>query len=229
MQSLPPDLWQAAWLTVRLATTATIFLLAFSLPLAYWLARGASLWKDAIFTAVSLPLVLPPSVLGYYLLLALGPSGPGGWLARISGAGQTLAFTFWGLVLGSVLYSLPFAVQPIHNAFEAIGPRPLEVAAMLRASPWRAFWTVAVPLAWPGILSGAILGFAHTVGEFGIVLMIGGDIPGRTRVLSVALYDYVENSQWREANIIAEGMVIFSFAIIFLMSLLRRRIGRYQS
>ena len=171
---------------------------------------------------IALPLVLPPTVLGFYLLVTLGPNGPGGWIASLWG-GRTLAFTFQGLVVGSVLYSLPFVVQPIRNAFAAIGERPLEVAATLRASPQRAFWTVAVPLARPGFLSGAVLGFAHTVGEFGLVLMIGGNIPGRTKVLSVAIFDYVETSRWREANILAGGMVIFAFAVILTMMLIEKR------
>ncbi len=174
---------------------------------------------------VALPLVLPPTVLGFYLLVALGPNGPGGWIAGLWGA-RTLAFTFEGLVIGSVLYSMPFVVQPIRNAFEAVGDRPLEVAATLRASPLRAFWTVAVPLARPGFLTGAVLGFAHTVGEFGVVLMIGGNIPGQTKVLSLAIFDYVETAQWREANILAAGMVVFSFAVILVMALTARRAGR---
>ncbi len=174
---------------------------------------------------VALPLVLPPTVLGFYLLVTLGPSGPGGLLAGLWGA-RTLAFTFAGLVIGSVVYSMPFVVQPIRNAFEAMGERPLEVAATLRASPARAFWTVAVPLARPGFLTGAVLGFAHTVGEFGVVLMIGGNIPGKTKVLSVAIYDFVETSQWREASILAAGMVVFAFAVILAMTLIEKRVAR---
>ena len=174
---------------------------------------------------VALPLVLPPTVLGFYLLVAFGPDGPGGALAGLWGA-RTLAFTFEGLVIGSVVYSLPFVVQPIRNAFEAVGDRPLEVAATLRASPARAFWTVAVPLARPGFLTGAVLGFAHTVGEFGVVLMIGGNIPGETKVLSVAIYDFVETLRWREANILAGGMVVFAFAVILAMMLIEKRMRR---
>jgi molybdate transport system permease protein len=154
--------------------------------------------------------------------LTLGPNGPGGWVAGLWG-GRTLAFTFEGLVFGSVLYAMPFVVQPIRNAFAAIGDRPLEVAATLRASPRRAFWTVAVPLARPGFLAGAVLGFAHTVGEFGLVLTIGGNIPGRTKVLSVAIFDFVEASQWREANILAAGMIVFAFAVILSVTLIERR------
>ncbi len=222
MDGLPPDLWQSVWLTIELAAVTTVILLVVSTPLAWWLARSKAWWTEAIATVIALPLVLPPTVLGFYLLVTLGPNGPGGWIASLWG-GRTLAFTFEGLVIGSVLYSLPFVVQPIRNAFAAIGDLPLEVAATLRASPQRAFWTVAVPQARPGFLTGAVLGFAHTVGEFGLVLMIGGNIPGRTKVLSVAIYDYVEASRWREANILAGGMVVFAFAVILTMTLIEKR------
>jgi molybdate transport system permease protein len=216
------DIWQPVRLTIALATITTLLLLAVGTPIAWWLARSRIWWKEAIGTIVALPLVLPPTVLGFYLLVILGPKGPGGWIAGLWGA-RTLAFTFEGLVIGSVLYSMPFVVQPIRNAFAAIGDRPLEVAATLRASPTRAFWTVAVPLARPGFLTGAVLGFAHTIGEFGVVLMIGGNIPGQTKVLSVALFDYVETAQWREAHILAAGMVAFSFAVILAMTLMEKR------
>ncbi len=222
MSVLPDDLWQSARLTIELASLTTLILLLVGTPLAWWLARSKAWWKEPVATVVALPLVLPPTVLGFYLLVALGPSGPGGWLAGLWG-GRTLAFTFEGLVIGSVLYSMPFVVQPIRNAFAAIGDRPLEVAATLRASPRRAFWTVAVPLARPGFLTAAVLGFAHTVGEFGLVLMIGGNIPGHTKVLSIAIFDYVEASRWREASIVAGGMVIFAFAVILTMTLIERR------
>jgi molybdate transport system permease protein len=222
MSDLPPDLWQSVWLTIELAAITTVILLVVGTPLAWWLARSKAWWAEAIATVVALPLVLPPTVLGFYLLVSLGPNGPGGWIASLWG-GRTLAFTFEGLVIGSVLYSLPFVVQPIRNAFAAIGDRPLEVAATLRASPGRAFWTVAVPQARPGFLTGAVLGFAHTVGEFGLVLMIGGNIPGRTKVLSVAIFDYVEASRWREASILAGGMMIFAFAVILTMTLIEKR------
>ena len=218
---LSSDIWISVRLTAELAAFTTLILLILSAPLAWWLARSRSRWKEAVAAIVSLPLVLPPTVLGFYLLVTLGPNGPGGALASLWGA-RTLAFSFEGLVIGSVIYSMPFVVQPIRNAFEAIGDRPLEVAATLRASPWRAFWSVALPLARPGFLTGGVLGFAHTVGEFGVVLMIGGNIPGETRVLSVAIYDYVETSQWREANILAAGMVVFAFIVIFTMMLLER-------
>ena len=222
MGGLPPDLWQSVWLTIELAAITTIILLVVATPLAWWLARSKAWWTEAIATVIALPLVLPPTVLGFYLLVTLGPNGPGGWIASLWD-GRTLAFTFEGLVIGSVLYSMPFVVQPIRNAFAAIGDRPLEVAATLRASPRRTFWTVAVPQARLGFLTGAVLGFAHTVGEFGLVLMIGGNIPGRTKVLSVAIFDYVEASRWREANILAGGMVIFAFAVILAMMLIEKR------
>jgi molybdate transport system permease protein len=222
MGGLPPDLWQSIWLTIELATITTIILLVIATPLAWWLARSKAWWTEAIAAVIALPLVLPPTVLGFYLLVTLGPDGPGGSIASLWG-GRTLAFTFEGLVVGSVLYSMPFVVQPIRNAFAAIGDRPLEVAATLRASPRRVFWTVAIPQARPGFLTGAVLGFAHTVGEFGLVLMIGGNIPGRTKVLSVAIFDYVEASRWREASILAGGMLIFAFAVILTMMLIEKR------
>jgi molybdate transport system permease protein len=222
------DVWQSARLTVELAAMTTVILLVLGTPLAWWLARSKAWWKEAVATVVALPLVLPPTVLGFYLLVALGPDGPGGVIAGLWG-GRSLAFTFGGLVAGSVLYSMPFVVQPIRNAFAAIGERPLEVAATLRASPRRAFWTVAVPLARPGFLTGAVLGFAHTVGEFGLVLMIGGNIPGRTKVLSVAIFDYVEASQWREANILALGMVVFAFCVILAMTLIEKHGARSRT
>jgi molybdate transport system permease protein len=208
-----------------LASVTTILLLVVGTPVAWWLARSSARWKEAVAAVVSLPLVLPPTVLGFYLLLALGPNGPGGWIAQMFG-GRSLAFTFEGLVIGSVLYSMPFVVQPIRNAFEAIGERPLEVAATLRARPFDVFWTVAMPLARPGLITGAVLGFAHTVGEFGVVLMIGGSIPGETRVLSIAIYDYVETLRWAEAHVLAGGMLVFSFAVILSMMLVEKRMRR---
>jgi molybdate transport system permease protein len=222
MGGLSSDIWQPISLTIELAAFTTVLLLILGTPIAWWLARSKAWWKEGVATFVALPLVLPPTVLGFYLLVTLGPEGPGGAVASLWGA-RTLAFTFQGLVIGSVLYSMPFVVQPIRNAFEALGDRPLEAAATLRASPSRAFWTVALPLAKPGFLTGAVLGFAHTVGEFGVVLMIGGNIPGKTKVLSVAIFDYVETSQWREANILAAGMVVFAFAVILAMTLVERR------
>jgi molybdate transport system permease protein len=225
MTSLSVNIWQPVRLTIELAAITTVILLIIGTPIAWWLARSKARWKEAVATLVAMPLVLPPTVLGFYLLLLLGPSGPGGALAGLWGA-RTLAFTFEGLVIGSVVYSIPFVVQPIRNAFVAMGERPMEVAATLRASPRRAFWTVAVPLARPGFLTGAVLGFAHTVGEFGVVLMIGGNIPGETKVLSVAIYDFVETSQWYEASILAAGMVVFAFVVILAMMLIEKRVSR---
>jgi molybdate transport system permease protein len=215
------ELWSPIRLTLALATVATVLLLLIGTPIAWWLARSRARWKEAVAAIVALPLVLPPTVLGFYLLIALGPSGLGGALGL-----RTLAFTFEGLVIGSVIYSMPFVVQPIRNAFEAFGARPLEVAATLRASPRDAFWSVAVPLARPGFVTGAVLGFAHTVGEFGVVLMIGGNIPDRTKVLSVAVFDYVESLQWAKAHILAAGLLVFSFAIITAMMVIEKRIAR---
>lgn len=219
------ELWSPVRLTLILAAVSTLVLLVVATPIAWWLARSSARWKEAVAAIVALPLVLPPTVLGFYLLILLGPDGPGGWLAAFGGA-RSLAFTFTGLVIGSVVYSLPFVVQPIRNAFEAMGDRPLEVAATLRAGPWDRFWSVAVPLARRGFLTGAVLGFAHTMGEFGVILMIGGNIPGETRVLSIAIYDYVETLRWTEAHVLSAGMVVFAFAVILAMLVLEKRIGR---
>jgi molybdate transport system permease protein len=219
------ELWSPIRLTLILASITTALLLIVATPIAWWLAQSTARWKEAVAAVVALPLVLPPTVLGFYLLLALGPNGPGGWLAGLRG-GRSLAFTFEGLVIGSVICSLPFVVQPIRNAFEAIGRRPLEAAATLRATPWDAFWTVAVPLARPGFITGAVLGFAHTVGEFGVVLMIGGSIPGETKVLSIAIYDYVESLQWAQAHVLAAGMLVFSFVVILSMMMIEKRMRR---
>jgi molybdate transport system permease protein len=216
---------QAVWLTIELASVTTAILLLLGTPLAWWLARSKARWKEAVAALVALPLVLPPTVLGFYLLLLLGPQGPGGWLAGLWG-GRTLAFTFQALVFASVISSLPFVVQPIRDAFEAIGDRPFEVTATLRASPFDAFLTVALPLARPGFLTAAVLGFAHTVGEFGVVLMIGGGIPGETKVMSIAIYDYVETLRWREAHLMAGGMLLFSFLTILAMRVLGKRTRR---
>lgn len=219
------ELWSPIWLTLKLATITTALLLLVGTPIAWWLARSKQWWKEAVAAIVAMPLVLPPTVLGFYLLIALGPSGPGGWLASFRGA-RTMAFTFEGLVIASVLYSLPFVVQPIRNAFEAFGSKPLEAAATLGASPWDAFWTVAIPLARPGFMTATVLGFAHTVGEFGVVLMIGGNIPGETKVLSVAIYDLVETQRWAQAHILSASMVVFSFAVITAMMVMEKRFGR---
>jgi molybdate transport system permease protein len=204
---------QALWLTVRLAGVVTLILLLIGTPIAWWLARSKVWWKGPIGAVVALPLVLPPSVLGFYLLLAMGPYGPVGQITTALGIGL-LPFTFWGLVVGSVFYSLPFMVQPLQTAFEAIGERPLEVAATLRASPLDAFFTVAVPLARPGFLTACVLTFAHTVGEFGVVLMIGGNIPGITRVASVQIYDHVEAMQYLQAHRLSAVMLVFSFLVL---------------
>ena len=203
----------AVRLTLELATVVTLLLLAVGTPIAWWLARTRSRLRHAVGAVVALPLVLPPTVIGFYLLLVLGPNGPVGKLTEALGIGL-LPFSFGGLVLASVCYSLPFVVQPLQNAFQAIGERPLEVAATLRAGPWDRFVSVALPLARPGFVSAVILGFAHTVGEFGVVLMIGGNIPGATRVLSVALYDHVEALDYVNAHILAGGMLVFSFVVL---------------
>ena len=218
-------LWPPIRLTIELATVTTLILLIVSTPIAWWLARSTAAWKDVVAAIVAMPIVLPPTVLGFYLLILLGPNGPGGAVASLYGA-RSLAFTFEGLVIGSVIYSLPFVVQPIRNAFEAFGDRPLEVAATLRASPWDTFWTVAVPLARPGFLTGAVLGFAHTVGEFGVILMIGGNIPGETQVLSIAIYDYVETLRWTEAHILSAGLILFAFCVVLSMMLVDKRLRR---
>jgi molybdate transport system permease protein len=225
---LPPDLWHPVKLTIELATITTLLVLVVATPLAWWLARSKAWWKEIVGAIVQLPMVLPPTVLGFYLLIAMGPDGFGGVLAPLWGA-RTLAFTFPGLVIASIFASMPFVVQPIRNSFAAFGDRPLEAAATLRASPWRAFWTVALPLAIPGLVSGAVLGFAHTVGEFGVILMIGGNIPGRTKVMSTAIFDYVESSQWREANILAGAMVIFAFVVIVSMNLIEKRFANART
>ena len=206
----------AVWLTLKLASVVTLLLLLVGTPIAWWLARTRSRLKGAVGALVALPLVLPPTVIGFYLLVAMGPHGPVGRLTETLGIGL-LPFTFPGLVIASVFYSLPFVVQPIHNAFEAIGERPLEVAATLRASPWDAFWSVAVPLARPGFISGAILGFAHTVGEFGVVLMIGGNIPAQTRVVSVQIYDHVEALEYTQAHWLSGAMLLFSFVVLLAL------------
>ncbi|MGD9787985.1 MAG: molybdate ABC transporter permease subunit [Sulfuricellaceae bacterium] len=203
----------AVLLTLKLASLTTALLLLVGTPIAWWLARTRSIFKGPLAALVSLPLVLPPTVLGFYLLVAMGPNGPIGHLTEALGLGR-LPFTFPGLVVASVIYSLPFVVQPVQNAFEAIGERPLEAAATLRAGPWDSFFHVVLPLARPGLLTGAILGFAHTVGEFGVVLMIGGNIPDKTRVLSVAVYDHVEAMEYGDAHRLAIGMLVFAFLVL---------------
>jgi len=206
----------AVVLTLKLAGLTTLILLLIGTPVAWWLARTRSWVKSAVGALVALPLVLPPSVLGFYLLVTLGPDGPIGHLTQSLGLG-TLPFTFGGLVVGSVLYSMPFVVQPIQNAFEAIGERPLEVAATLRASPLDTFFSVVLPLARPGYLTATVMGFAHTIGEFGVVLMIGGNIPDKTRVVSVQIYDHVEALEFAQAHWLAAGMVAFSLAVLIAL------------
>jgi len=215
----------AIFLTLRLATTVTLILLVLGAPLAWWLARTNSRLKGPIGALVALPLVLPPTVLGFYLLLTLGPNGPIGQVTQSLGLG-TLAFSYSSLVIGSVLYSLPFVVQPLQNAFEAIGDRPLEVAATLGASPIDRYFSIAVPMAKPGFFTAAVLGFAHTVGEFGVVLMIGGNIPGETRVVSVQIYDHVEALAYDEANRLALLMIVFSFLVLLSVYSLRKKSQR---
>ncbi|MBA4152477.1 MAG: molybdate ABC transporter permease subunit [Acinetobacter sp.] len=218
---------QALLLTIRLALVVTLILFIVGTPIAWWLARTASPWKGPVAAVVAMPLVLPPSVMGFYLLLAMGPDGPVGQLTQWLGV-DPLPFTFAGLVVASVFYSLPFMVQPVQNAFEAIGSRPLEVAATLRASPLDRFFTIALPLARPGFLTAGVLTFAHTVGEFGVVLMIGGSLPGVTRVASVQIYDHVEALDYSQAHRLAAVMLVFSFTVLLALYAwrpLRKRVG----
>jgi molybdate transport system permease protein len=213
--------WSAILLTAELAATTTLALLLVGTPLAWWLARTRTRFKPLWASLVAMPLVLPPSVLGFYLLLLMGPQGPVGQLTQALGLGR-LPFTFAGLVVGSVLYSMPFVVQPLQQAFEAIGVRTLESAATLRAGAWDRFFTVALPLARPGLVTACVLGFAHTVGEFGVVLMIGGNIPGATRVLSVAIYDHVEASEYADAHRLAAFMVAFALLVLVTLYAVNR-------
>ncbi len=213
---LSADNLQAFALTLQVAALTTGILLLLGTPLAWWLARSRHWLKKPVGALVALPLVLPPSVLGFYLLVTMGPHGPVGQLTQSLGLG-VLPFTFAGLVVGSVLYSLPFMVQPLHNAFEALGERPLEVAATLRASPLDTFFSVVVPLCRPGFVTGTIMSFAHTVGEFGVVLMVGGNIPGVTRMVSVQIYDHVEAAEYADAHRLAAVMLMFSFAVLLAL------------
>ena len=206
----------AIWLTLKLASLTTVILLIIGTPIAWWLVRTRSWLKGPVGAIVALPLVLPPTVIGFYLLLLLGPNGAVGQFTQSLGLG-TLTFSFAGLVIGSVLYSMPFVVQPLQNAFAAIGTRPLEVAATLRASSWDTFFCVVLPLAKPGFVTGAILGFAHTVGEFGVVLMIGGNIPEKTRVVSVQIFDHVEAMEYMQAHWLAGAMLVFSFLVLLAL------------
>jgi molybdate transport system permease protein len=206
----------AIWLTLKLASLTTVILLIVGTPIALWLARTRSWLKGPVGAVVALPLVLPPTVIGFYLLLFMGPNGALGQFTQSLGFG-TLTFSFTGLVIGSVLYSMPFVVQPLQNAFVAIGPRPLEVAATLRANRWDTFFSVVLPLARPGFITGAILGFAHTVGEFGVVLMIGGNIPQKTRVVSTQIYNHVESMEYVQAHWLAGAMLVFSFLVLLAL------------
>lgn len=209
-------------LTLRLAAVTTVALLVIAIPLSWWLSQTKSRWRAPVSALVTLPLVLPPTVLGFYLLVLMGPSGLIGQVTQALGWGL-LSFSFTGLVMGSIVFSLPFAVQPIQYAFESMGPRPMEVAATLRARPLDAFCSVALPMAKPGILTAAILSFAHTVGEFGVVLMIGGNIAGQTRVVSTEIYTYVESMQYAQAHWLAAIMVVFSFGVLLWLALLKRQ------
>jgi molybdate transport system permease protein len=211
----------AIWLTLKLATVVTLLLLLFCTPLAWWLARTRSAWKAPVGALVAMPLILPPTVIGFYLLLFMGPQGPLGQLSDWLGIGL-LPFTFSGLVIASMVYSLPFVVQPLQTAFEQIGQRPLEVAATLRASPWDSFRHVVLPLARPGFFTASVLGFAHTVGEFGVVLMIGGSIPGQTKVISVQIYDHVEAMQYGNAHLLSAVLLAFSFVVLLLLHRYRK-------
>ncbi|WP_397416910.1 molybdate ABC transporter permease subunit [Phenylobacterium sp.] len=213
------------WLTLKLAATTTVALLIIATPLAWWLARSRGWWVEAVAAVVALPIVLPPTVLGFYLLLAMGPDSP--LMAPLQALGvRTLAFTFEGLVIGSIVYSLPFAVQPLRNAFEAMGPRPMEAAATLGAGPFDAFFSVAAPLARPGFVVAAVLAFAHTLGEFGVVLMIGGGVPGETEVLSIEMFRLVEALEWEKAHLLAGGLVIFAFVTVLGLLVFDRRTRR---
>jgi len=211
--------------TLHLAAVTTVFLMILGVPLAWWLATTRAWYRDVIGAVVTVPLVLPPTVLGFYLLIAFGPDTPLGRLA-LGVFGHQLPFSFEGLVVACVVASFPFVVQPVRNGFEALGPAPFELAATLRAGPWRRFFTVALPLNRAGIVAGAVLAFAHTVGEFGVVLMIGGNIPAETRVISLAIYDHVENLEWAEAHWLAGGMVGFSFLVIVSVMSLERSLRR---
>lgn len=219
--------WTPVWLTLKLAGITTLILLIIGTPIAWWLARTTAWYKQVISAVVALPLVLPPTVLGFYLLIFLGPKGPLGHLTETLGLG-TLTFTFEGLVIASVIYSLPFVVQPLQNTFESIDRGLLDAAATLRASPLDRFLAVVLPLARPGFLTASVLAFAHTVGEFGVVLMIGGNIPGETKVLSVAIYDHVETLEYTQAHILSAGMLVFSFLVLVILYSLNGRLTRFH-
>jgi molybdate transport system permease protein len=210
--------FSALWVTLRLACMTVLVLLIVGTPIAWWLAHTRSKFRTTVEALVALPIVLPPTVLGFYILVALGPYGP---IGRLTGI--TFAFTFWGLVIASAFYSMPFVIQPLHAAFEAVGKAPLEAAWSLRASPFDAFLSVASPLALRGYISGIVLGFAHTMGEFGVVLMVGGSIPGQTRVLSTTVFDHVELMEYTQAHIISAGMLVFSFLVLLGVYIFNRK------
>ncbi len=214
--------WTPVGLTLQLASLTTVILLCIGTPLAWWLAHTRCWWKSLVEAAVALPLVLPPTVLGFYLLVLLGPKGALGGLATFI-SGTHLAFSFTGLVIGSVVASFPFVVQPLQNAFSSMGRRPLEVAATLRAAPLDRFFTVVVPLALPGFLTAITLSFAHVIGEFGVILMIGGNIPGKTQVVSIAIYDHVEMLEFTQAHLLSGAMLGFSFLVLVALYALNRR------
>jgi len=220
---LNPEDITALWITLKLASITTLLLLILGTPLAWWLSRTQSAFKPAIDAVITLPLILPPTVLGFYLLIALGPDGPIGSLAILTG-GQPLAFTFTGLVIGSVIYSLPFVIRPLEDAFTAIGRRPLEVAATLGAGPTDRFFSIVLPLARPGYLTALVLGFAHTLGEFGVVLMIGGNIPGKTQVMSIAIYDHVETLEYTQAHLLSGLLLCLSFLLLLGVFTFNRRL-----
>jgi len=222
MELLTASDLQAIWLTLKVAALTTVLLVLVGAPIAWWLARTRSWFKAPLSAVVAMPIVLPPSVLGFYLLVLMGPNGPVGQITESWGLGH-LPFTFTGLVVASVFYSLPFMVQPLQNAFEALGERPLEVAATLRASPLDTFFSVVLPLCKPGLVTGAIMSFAHTVGEFGVVLMVGGNIPGVTRVVSVQIYDHVEAMEYGDAHRLAAVMLGFSFVCLLALHLFNNR------
>jgi len=212
----------ALWVTIKLASVSTFVLLIIGTPIAWWLSRSQWRFKFIIEAIIALPLILPPTVLGFYLLISLGPNGPIGGLVSLLGVAP-LAFTFTGLVIGSVFYSMPFVVQPLQNAFTSIGSRPLEVAATLRASPLDRFFTIVIPMAKPGFITASVLGFAHTLGEFGVVLMIGGNIPGSTQVASIAIYDHVEALEYGQAHWLAGSLLLLSFLLLVVVYGANRR------
>ena len=219
---IPHAYWDTIGVTLRLAGVTTLVLLIVGAPLAWWLARSRSIWRHLLEPVVALPLVLPPTVLGFYLLVLLGPAGPGGRLTAALGL-PALVFSFPGLVVASAVYSLPFAIQPLQNAFAALGKRPLDAAATLRAGPLDRFFTVALPMARPGLVTSAVLSFAHTIGEFGVVLMIGGSIPGRTKVLSITIYEHVEALEYTDAHWLSAGLVLFSLLVLGALYAVNRR------